>query len=455
MLNEHENQTISNFRKVKMTVHNVVTFYSLAKLYNLALIFASSMSFIERLFPMIVETQNFLHLDFNLVAKILDSSELNIHSEVEIINAANTWLKQNSEERSKYAKQLLLKVRLSLLSREAVKHVLEKVSLFSFYKSNDCVNMLKTVLADKKYFQHSLTVYYTGRYCSQNKYNLLICGGFDERLDEVVSKVHQVNGNDMNNPKHLTQMKNERRSFEAVCLKGEVYVFGGIDNCENSLKSVEKYSPIFNEWSVVNNKFDKRQRFCACAFMDGIYVFGGYHFVSKELINSCLQLDTKKENWSRKKWKEIAGMNVARYFAACVDFQGNILVSGGIDDNYNVLNTVESYDVFANKWTPMPNMICGHVDHNVVTVKNKLFVFGYTINILEVFDAVCQKFVYLKHLPFDTYSKCVPIGNKIVVFQELGSSVVCYDVGKDEWSEESFEVTKDLEHFSCVKLPWY
>ena len=51
---------------------------------------------------MIVKNENFLHLDFSIVAKILASSELNIHSEVEVYNAANTWLKYNSEERSKY-----------------------------------------------------------------------------------------------------------------------------------------------------------------------------------------------------------------------------------------------------------------------------------------------------------------------------------------------------------------
>ena len=53
---------------------------------------------------MVVETQNFLHLDFSLVAKILVSSKLDIHSEVEVFNAVVTWVEHNSEERSKYEK---------------------------------------------------------------------------------------------------------------------------------------------------------------------------------------------------------------------------------------------------------------------------------------------------------------------------------------------------------------
>ena len=47
------------------------------------------------------------------------------------------------------------------------------------------------------------------------------------------------------------------------------------------------------------------------------------------------------------------------------------------------------------------------------------------------------------------------IGDKILVFEENSSSVTCYDVYKNEWSEESCEVTEDLLDFSCTKLPLY
>ena len=65
---------------------------------------------------MVGDTQNFLELDYFLVAKILASSDLVITSEVEVYNAADRWLKYKIEERRKFAKHLLLKVRLPLLS---------------------------------------------------------------------------------------------------------------------------------------------------------------------------------------------------------------------------------------------------------------------------------------------------------------------------------------------------
>ena len=48
---------------------------------------------------MLVATQNFTHLELCIFAE-LQSSELDIDSEVEIFGTANTWLKPNSEERS-------------------------------------------------------------------------------------------------------------------------------------------------------------------------------------------------------------------------------------------------------------------------------------------------------------------------------------------------------------------
>ena len=104
MLKDDENMKTFDFIKDKMNKENVFTFYSLAKIYKLSIISDSSLLYIERCFLIVVESQNFLHLDFSIVAKILASSELNIHSEVEVFNAVITWLKHNIEERSKYAK---------------------------------------------------------------------------------------------------------------------------------------------------------------------------------------------------------------------------------------------------------------------------------------------------------------------------------------------------------------
>ena len=123
-LNEHlVSQIFENFNE-KLQIQNAVLFYQLASKFNLTDLHFTVFRYIERCFSMIVETESFLELDFNTVSKILASSSLQIDSEVEIYNTSNEWLSYKIEERSKFAKQLLLRVRLNLLSDQCLKHLI-------------------------------------------------------------------------------------------------------------------------------------------------------------------------------------------------------------------------------------------------------------------------------------------------------------------------------------------
>ena len=107
---------------------------------------------------------------------------------------------------------------------------------------------------------------------------------------------------------------------------------------------MEKFSLSTNTWNKVDELYDDHRFFCICAFMDNIFILGGYLPKYDSTINTCLQFNTKDNNW-----KDVAGMNEERRLAACEMFEGSIVVSGGVDNNRNQLNTVESYDVIADK----------------------------------------------------------------------------------------------------------
>ena len=237
LLKEDTCTKICQIIKSKIALDSVFTYYTLAKLFKLETVYELSIRKIERCFSMVVEIKTFLHLDFSFVAKILESSELNIHTEIEIFNAVITWLKHNIEERSKYAKQLLLKVRLPLLSEHALKYIIDKI--LSFSNKNECMSVLKEVIAKKGItFQNN-----KNRYCSQKKFNILFCGCYDTETLKTVRDLHQFDGSNFDNVKRLPSMTIEREIFKAVCLKGEVYIFCGVDNCGTYLTSVEKYTP--------------------------------------------------------------------------------------------------------------------------------------------------------------------------------------------------------------------
>ena len=75
-------------------------------------------------------------------------------------------------------------------------------------------------------------------------------------------------------------MKKERFSFEAVYLKGHVYVFRSVGNSKNLVKTVEKYSPLTDKWNVATEMFDDRLNFRACSFINKVFILGSHFYDS-------------------------------------------------------------------------------------------------------------------------------------------------------------------------------
>ena len=89
----------------KISLQNVLALYQLSQVFKFSNKRKPPIFFIERCFPIVSESQNFLNLDYKCVAKIISSSYLNIDSELEIFNAVVSWL-CNKKERYTYAKHL-------------------------------------------------------------------------------------------------------------------------------------------------------------------------------------------------------------------------------------------------------------------------------------------------------------------------------------------------------------
>ena len=68
----------------KIKVQNVAAYFSLANVFHLPKLAEFTLRYIERCFPMIVETTGFLQIDHAHVSKLLASSEVRVSSEIEI-----------------------------------------------------------------------------------------------------------------------------------------------------------------------------------------------------------------------------------------------------------------------------------------------------------------------------------------------------------------------------------
>ena len=223
--------------KKKTKIENAALFYQIARRFSLFSLYNSTFEYIQRCFQMAVDTNCFPELDFSSVSKLLASSGLQVDSEVEVYDAANEWL--NKEERIKFAKQLLLKVRLNLLSDHCLKYLLNQSSCIS--TNDECTYILN----NRDIFQQNKSVIFNNsRHCNQSMFNITICGG--RYKSSAYRQVRQFDAKNLKEISTFPTLVTKRHNTKSTCLKGEIYVFGGYSNKFSrlsKLSSVEKYSP--------------------------------------------------------------------------------------------------------------------------------------------------------------------------------------------------------------------
>ena len=438
-----------------VSVQNVTLYFKLASIFKLPRIARALLSYIERLFTMVAKSKMFLEMDYDLVRKILLSSCLEITSELEVFDAADEWIRHNQEKRSIRAKDLLLTVRLPLLSEYALQLALSKNSSF---RNNDlCLIAINDILNDKKsFFQSKPQSYHTNRYCDQREFDVLFTYGcveieiFDWKLD---TSLKRIDGSNFNNINLLTTLPEKRNCNIAVYVNGEVYYFWCSDETGRGRGSVYKYSFLTNSSEKVVGLTDVRTMHCCCAFMGKVYIIGGFEKYDQpgalaDATGSCVTLDPKEN-----KCEEVAGMNSVRTQAACAVFDGRITVTGGFDFDRKV-KTVEMYDHVADKWFMMPDMVVPVSDHGSVAVRNKLYVLAnnYLPPVLQVYDKTSKHFAVLK-VPLFKNNNFFSLGSRLVSFSCDKKAACWYDPEKNKWSEEDLKLTDGFEEFCFVKVP--
>ena len=435
---EYQEKEITKQTEGRIEVNNVSTFYQFAKIYNLSVFATTTLNYIERCFTMVAGSRNFQQVDFGSIKKLLASSSLQITSEVEVWKAARHWIGCNVDERRRHAKSVLLKTRFSLLSNCALREILETSP--SYLESVELAKILDKFSRGKDASERNFS---TTRHCSQNNFSILLSGGFSYETMRLTNQLNQIRGTKFDLLKTLRPMTEKLGMFETVFLNGAVYFFSGIDAKLNLKVQFKKLDLHTNEWSSME-MCDGRQKFCACAFVDSIFVVGGCDGEERE-TNRC-------DHFAGGRWRETEGMRQARRSAACCVFRGRLTVSGGIFDDVE-LNSVESFDHAEGRWRQRASMVRGMSKHSMVAVRSKLFAVGNEC--FQVFDG--DKFASLKLRlnSFKWFLKAVLVGDKICVFQDNRTSVFCYDVNAGVWSEETCEVIRKLKKYSCLAIPLF
>ena len=139
------------------------------------------------------------------------------------------------------------------------------------------------------------------------------------------------------------------RGWPGVAVLGEyIYCVGGYDGKDRAVKVVERFHVRGERWEVVRG-LNKARGGCGLVEYNGcMYAIGGYD--GDKALKSVEKFDPKDG-----KWRMVAEMPSRRedLSHACVVYNNNIVVMGGVDDNETVLATGAMYSPDTDKWRPM------------------------------------------------------------------------------------------------------
>ena len=295
-------------------------------------------------------------------------------------------------------------------------------------------------------FNEISSVLYENRYCSQDKFDIAICGGHVNRggTNEVI----ELKGPDFKTFTELSPMLTHRYLCKTAVIDSDIYVIGGYGINAGNVYSSEIYSKKTNQWKNQIPLSDKRIYFSVCSFMKYVYVVGGY-LGDYDYKKGCFKYDKQHE-----KWTQIADLNKERCSSGCTVFEGKIVATGG--HNYSGrIKSVESYDHYENKWISLSDMVEWKIKHSAVNMGNKLLVIDgercSTSN--EVYDNISRKFIVLNLERNCTQRgvlsrKSLGISNKIYIFCSYTFNykivMYVYNVDKNKWNSEEIVITDNL-----------
>ena len=306
---------------------------------------------------------------------------------------------------------------------------------------------------EKQLLTKGTPVLYQNRYCDLENFDLVISGQHFDYDTYSLENLNSTKYPELTSVSTLDIDLNYNDKVLTSCSSIWIIRTKETKNNDPSTMNAGSYGVPINTVQMP----DLRKLHCACSFMKYLYVFSGVKDLNYDKLSTSIKYSCKTG-----KWNYIASLKTERYSAACTVFDGKIVVSGGFNNYFGQLSSVESYDHHENKWTNLPDMIEARDNHAAVSNGDKMFVIGGDDNLTsEAFDIVSRKFTCIKQLIIPETFTCtmyaVSIGYKIIVFPRLNGleykKCLNYDVLTDKWETKEIELVSTRRVHSCSRLP--
>ena len=322
-------------------------------------------NFARRNFPEVSAGSEFLNNNWEGIASLISSNDLNVRKEEDVYKAILEWVKQDPSERAQYFPQLLDHVHLPMMSVSFLMQEVDKEPLVR--QSLHCRDLLDEakrhhLLKDERDIRSSNPRLIPRK----STVGTLYAVGGKESSDNITRSVETYNFLE-NKWKESTGMIVRRQQLGVGVLESKVFAVGGSDGSLR-LSSVECFDPTTNFWSFVAPMSTCRSGVGVGVFCGAMYAAGGYD--GRSCLNTVERYDLDKNMWS-----PIAQMTTRRSFPGVSVFDNKLYVFGG-NDGTSFLNVVESYDPHINRWSTFPPLAKPRAGIGVAVLGQQIFVAG-------------------------------------------------------------------------------
>lgn len=416
-----------------LTSENCLSVYVFAQAHHLPELFTTAEAYIIKNFSFIIDSADFVYLEFEDIEKFLAMDHIMVNSEEEVFTAVSRWLQHDPAKRSSYASTLFDLVRFPIIPLRYLKEVVSKDPVITI--SLACQEMIKRAI---EYHQNPSVISFISPKKTQSRKSFLghIClvGGISDdgaalnRVDFFIPHEDQW--------REGTKMNYFRSRLAVALCNGNLYAIGG-SHSSVCLNSVERYSPKFNIWEPVA-PLNTARRSCTAVVVGGmIFVLGG--FDGKVFLRSVELFRSDANSWVYQ-----PAMSEARSELASIYQEGYIYAMGGFNSRER-LSSVERFDLLNRKWQCVANMTVPRSNFGAVLLGQEIFVCGgqstsEVLNTAEIYNIEEDVWEAItgtmksKRVGLAT----VAMGNRIYVLggsngSEYLDEVECYDPSKQEW----------------------
>ncbi|KAF7655630.1 hypothetical protein LDENG_00052950 [Lucifuga dentata] len=406
-------QTCCLFLEDQLCPENCIGIWRLVDIYYCPELRQKAFEFIlDHFQEVFCVSEEFLELSVQQLADFIGNDRLNVKQEDTVCEAVFHWIQHLPEQRRSDISNLLLRVRLGLMTPHYFLNILVRNPVIN--DSKDCIPIINdAVVALFDYKRNRNLCDYSNTLTRPRlPYSmLLVTGGrnsilpannfevYDDRADRWVTMksggtdrahhgsavlnnfVYIIGG--CNSFGHLNSVQKfslvTRTSCFVTCmifcrcyvsvavLNGHIYAMGGLSE-QTTLKSAERYDPETDHWTLLAPMHVKRSQASATALNGKVYICGGLHVRETLATAECYHPHANQ-------WTVISPMINLRCGLGVAAYRNRIYAVGGFNGHF-ILRSVEAYDPQTNRWRTVPSMFKARSFFGIEIMDNQLFVVG-------------------------------------------------------------------------------